>query len=72
MPDRIFTSVDLPAPFSPMSAVTAPRGSSRLARSSARTPPNDLRMSVSVSKEECTEPAGRQKIFANSATLLAS
>ena len=24
-PDRIFTSVDLPAPFSPMSAVTAPR-----------------------------------------------
>ena len=55
-----------------MSAVTAPRASSRLARSSARTPPNDLRMSVSVSREACTESAGRQKIFANSATLLAS
>src|SRR5690348_12353980 len=47
-PVRIFTSVDLPAPFSPISAVTQPAGSSRLARSSARTPPKDLRMSVSV------------------------
>src|SRR5436190_3517276 len=55
MPDSIFTSVDLPAPFSPISAVTAPRRSSRLTRSRARTPPNDLRMSVSVRREGCTE-----------------
>src|SRR6478735_12083721 len=59
MPDSIFTSVDLPAPFSPISAVTAPRRSSRVARSSARTPPNDLRMSVSVRREGCTESLRR-------------
>src|SRR6187551_2106948 len=59
MPESIFTSVDFPAPFSPISAVTAPRRSSRLALSSARTPPNDLRMSVSVRREGCTESLRR-------------
>src|SRR5919108_6494638 len=63
MPLSIFTSVDLPAPFSPMSAVPQPRGSSRLTRSSARTPPKDLRMSVSARSEVDTDVRGASEDF---------
>src|SRR5579859_240131 len=45
MPARIFSSVDLPAPFSPMSAWASPADTSKLTPRSARTAPNDLRMS---------------------------
>ena len=38
-PVRIFTSVDLPAPFSPTSACTAPRSIAKLTPSRACTPP---------------------------------
>ena len=38
-PERIFTSVDLPAPFSPSRAMTSPRRSSNETSSSARTGP---------------------------------
>src|SRR3954447_10274252 len=38
----IFTSVDLPAPFSPMRAWMEPRSSVRLPERSATTGPNDL------------------------------
>ncbi len=44
MPVRIFTSVDLPAPFSPTSAVTRPGRSTRSTPSSALTPGNCLEM----------------------------
>ena len=37
-PPRIFIRVDLPAPFSPISARTSPRSTRRLTRSSAFTP----------------------------------
>src|SRR5688572_13078761 len=49
-PDRIFTSVDLPAPFSPSKAVIEPRCNSRSTPASARTPPKVLRTPVSVKK----------------------
>src|ERR1700722_9156410 len=42
MPPRIFISVDLPAPFSPMRASTSPGRTRRLTFSSARTPGKDL------------------------------
>ena len=42
MPVRIFTSVDLPAPFSPTSAVTRPGRSARSTPSSALTPGKSL------------------------------
>ena len=59
--------------ITPTIAVTAPCGISRLARSRARTPPKDFRMSMSCNSGECTESLGGvQNIFANSATLLAS
>src|SRR5687767_7236970 len=48
MPHRILTSVDLPAPFSPMSAVTCPAYSCRLASLRARAPPKDFFTRVSV------------------------
>ncbi len=38
MPVRILTSVDLPAPFSPISAVTSPGRKARLTLCRARTP----------------------------------
>src|SRR5437588_5319016 len=38
----ILISVDLPAPFSPISAVTAPPGKSSVTSCSARTPANRL------------------------------
>jgi hypothetical protein len=38
-PERILTRVDLPAPFSPRIAWMRPAATSRLASSSARTPP---------------------------------
>src|SRR5579875_834659 len=41
-PARIFMSVDLPAPFSPTSACTSARSTSRSTPSSARTPGNVL------------------------------
>src|SRR5258705_5843987 len=43
-PVRIFISVLLPAPFSPASASTSPRRTSRFTRSSALTPGNVLEM----------------------------
>src|SRR5689334_16869131 len=46
MPAKIFISVDLPAPFSPISAWTSPGISSKRAPDSARTPGNDLWMSL--------------------------
>src|SRR5262245_60565045 len=42
MPASTFISVDLPAPFSPISACTSPAISSKRQLSSARTPGNDL------------------------------
>src|ERR1700730_6839218 len=44
MPVRIFTSVDLPAPFSPMRAVTWPECRSSWPSVRARVPPKDLEM----------------------------
>src|SRR4051794_27598199 len=41
-PPRIFTSVDLPAPFSPTSACTSPACRSSDTSSSARIAPNDF------------------------------
>ena len=41
-PASIFTSVDLPAPFSPSNACISPGMSARLPSMSARTRPNDL------------------------------
>src|SRR5262245_38345806 len=40
----IFIRVDLPAPFSPMTAWISPRATAKLTSSSARTPPKDLPM----------------------------
>jgi hypothetical protein len=37
-PDRIFISVDLPAPFLPTSACTSPQATSKSTSSSARVP----------------------------------
>src|SRR5690242_9373968 len=42
MPVRILTSVDLPAPFSPTSAVVSPARSVRPTSCKARTPGKDL------------------------------
>src|SRR5262245_19905893 len=42
MPVRIFTTVDLPAPFSPTSAITSPAYAFRCMSLSARTPPKRL------------------------------
>src|SRR5688572_28287758 len=53
-PVRILTSVDLPAPFSPISAVMLPRCNCRSTPASARTPPKDLRTLVSLSRGACT------------------
>src|SRR4051812_32686071 len=50
MPDRILTKVDLPAPFSPISAWTSPAFRSKLTRSSARTPGKLFEMSCISSK----------------------
>ena len=44
MPDRIFISVDLPAPFSPITAWTSPRATSSRTLCKAGTPENDLEM----------------------------
>ena len=44
-PERILSSVDLPAPFSPTSACASPAATSKLTPPSARTAPNDLRTS---------------------------
>ena len=41
-PARIFTMVDLPAPFSPTSACASPANSSIVPSMTARTAPNDL------------------------------
>ena len=38
-PARVRMSVDFPAPFAPMTAVTSPRGTERLTASRARTGP---------------------------------
>src|SRR5882757_9869843 len=42
MPPRILIKVDLPAPFSPSSATTSPRLTSKLTPFSACVPPKDL------------------------------
>src|SRR5271170_1353026 len=42
MPPRTLIRVDLPAPFSPRSATTSPRLTSKLTPFSACVPPNDL------------------------------
>ena len=47
-PSRMRISVDLPAPFSPTSAVTVAAGRSRLTPLSAWTTPNRLAMPVSA------------------------
>ena len=44
-PERIFISVDLPAPFSPKRVVTVPRWISKFTPLSARVPPYVLTMS---------------------------
>ena len=51
-PPRIFMSVDLPAPFSPMSATTSPGPTDRLTAPSAVTPGKRLVMARSSSREE--------------------
>src|SRR4051794_26301138 len=48
MPVRILTMVDLPAPFSPISAVTSPARSVRCALCRARTPGKRLETPVSA------------------------
>src|SRR5258706_4586612 len=48
MPVRIFTIVDLPAPFSPMSATTSPAYAESRMSVRARTPPKRLLMCSSV------------------------
>jgi len=47
VPERMPSSVDLPAPFSPTSAWTSPRSNSRDTSSRARVVPNNLPMPVS-------------------------
>src|SRR5688572_24238172 len=47
-PARILIRVDLPAPFSPRRAVTAPAGSSRSTLSRASVPPNRLVRSLAA------------------------
>src|SRR5271156_4552659 len=46
MPVRIFTMVDLPAPFSPINAVTSPASRLNAMSWSARTPGKDLETPV--------------------------
>src|SRR3979490_550182 len=48
MPVRICTIVDLPAPFSPMSAITSPANACRRMSVKARTPPKRLSIWPSV------------------------
>src|SRR6476469_7433082 len=50
MPATIFIKVDLPAPFSPISAWTVPRLSLKETSSSATTPGNSLRTLSTVSR----------------------
>src|ERR1017187_10355324 len=50
-PPRIFISVDLPAPFSPMSATTSPCPTDRLTSSNASTPGKRLVMFLSSSRD---------------------
>src|SRR6195952_2020558 len=50
MPARIFIRVDLPAPFSPISACTVPRFSRNETSSSATTPGNSLRIPSALSR----------------------
>ena len=45
MPARIFSSVDLPAPFSPISPCASPSATENVTPRSALTAPNDLRTS---------------------------
>ncbi len=54
-PARIFTTVDLPAPFSPTSACASPARSSIDPSITARTAPNDL---LTRSSERTTGPSG--------------
>ena len=49
-PATIFISVDLPAPFSPISACTVPGRTRNCTPSSATTPGNSLRTSFSSSR----------------------
>src|SRR5919197_5838526 len=57
-PARTFTSVDLPAPFSPTRACASPACSSMEASSSARTEPNDLLAPSSTSTGPAAGLAG--------------
>src|SRR5215212_2247937 len=54
MPVRILTTVDLPAPFSPMSAITSPARRVIPARCSARTP--GKRLETATRDTSGTEP----------------
>src|SRR6187549_1072202 len=62
MPARIFSSVDLPAPFSPTTACVSPDSTRKLTPRSACTAPNDLRTSMKSSAaigDSAPEPAHR-------------
>src|SRR5262245_754484 len=60
MPVRILTSVDLPAPFSPTSAVTCPAATSRRPSASAWIAPKDLRRpSTDSSMKRCSGDCSR-------------
>ncbi len=58
-PDRIFISVDLPAPFSPNSVVTLPRWMSKFTPRSAWVLPYDLTMSRAASTASAGTGAAR-------------
>src|SRR5215467_3120569 len=66
MPARIFISVDLPAPFSPIKAWTWPAISSNRTPASARTPGNDLLMSLASTRSmiQLEDGGERQARFA--------
>ena len=50
-PDRMFTTVVLPAPFGPINAVIDPFGTLNVAPLTALAPPKDLWMSTHASAE---------------------
>lgn len=57
-PERIFTSVDLPAPLAPISATTSPAATARSAPASARVGPKDFSIPAT---ETVMEELGRDK-----------
>src|SRR5688500_12007957 len=68
MPARIFSSVDLPAPFSPIRPWASPSATANDTPRSARTAPNDLRTSLNLRPWE--DEVTRERILLYNARML--